>query len=330
MNLVFEVAQGKSETITKRLIPLVMLTTWLTHLFGGSAGREGVAVQIGATVGHQLDQRLETKEHSRLFLVAGMAAGFAGLFQTPLAATCFALEVLVVGRLELSSLLPALLAALTASFTSHHLGLEKFSHLVELDLQLTPILVAQLLLLGLAFGLCGRLFASLLAKGKAWANRQWSSPYKRIAILGLVASLLLLVVGQGRYAGLGTNLIEAAFQGQRIEMWDWILKLLLTVLTLAAGFQGGEVTPLFAMGASLGVCLGTFFGLPLQLTAALGYASVFGAATRTLFAPMLIGAEVFGASNLPYFFIVCLVAFSCNPKKSIYSLQERTDSGSPV
>ncbi|MCC9753120.1 voltage-gated chloride channel protein, partial [Streptococcus agalactiae] len=128
MGLVFEVGHGNEETIPKRLVPLVILTTWLTHLFGGSAGREGVAVQIGATVSHYFQKYCRLQNASQLFLVMGMAAGFAGLFQTPLAATFFAIEVLVVGRLMVSYILPSLIAALTANFVSHSLGLEKFSH----------------------------------------------------------------------------------------------------------------------------------------------------------------------------------------------------------
>jgi H+/Cl- antiporter ClcA len=133
--------------------------------------------------------------------------------------------------------------------------------------------------------------------------------------------MLLLLFHTGRYAGLGTNLISSVFSGNEINSYDWLLKLLLTVLTLAAGFQGGEVTPLFAIGATLGATLAAIFGLPVMLVAALGYAAVFGSATKTLFAPMLIGAEVFGPQNIIYFAIVCSIAYVISGKHTIYGAQ---------
>ena len=138
-------------------------------------------------------------------------------------------------------------------------------------------------------------------------------------------SLLFLVLYQGRYSGLGTNLISASFSDEKIYVYDWLLKLFLTVITLAAGFQGGEVTPLFAIGSSLGVVLAGIFHLPLEFVAALGYISVFGSATNTFLAPILIGGEVFGYQNLPAYFIAVTFAYVVNRKQSIYSLQKIRD-----
>ncbi|EPV37065.1 voltage-gated chloride channel family protein [Streptococcus sp. R4] len=323
MGLVFEVGHGNEETIPKRLVPLVILTTWLTHLFGGSAGREGVAVQIGATVSHYFQKYCRLQNASQLFLVMGMAAGFAGLFQTPLAATFFAIEVLVVGRLMVSYVLPSLIAALTANFVSHSLGLEKFSHSIATSMALTPDIILKLLVLGLCFGLCGNLFAYLLTKAKLIASSRLLNPYKRIFTLGLLSTFLLFIFHFGRYSGLGTNLIEASFTNKNLYDYDWLLKLCLTVITLAAGYQGGEVTPLFAIGASLGVIIAPILGLPVILVAALGYTSVFGSATNTLLGPILIGGEVFGFANTPYFVIVCLVAYSISHAHTIYGAQSR-------
>ena len=323
MGLVFEVGHERRESIPKVLIPLIMVATWLTHLFGGSAGREGVAVQIGATVSHWFGKLIPLKNSSRIFLVTGMAAGFAGLFQIPLAATFFAIEVLVVGELAFSALLPALIASLVASQTSHVLGLEKFAVSVSVHLQLEPLVVAKLLILGLCFGLVGSLFAASLAWAKKQVSHYFKNPYWRIAIISIGLTFLLFLLWNGRYTGLGTNLISASFSGGKIYAWDWALKLVLTVITLAAGFQGGEVTPLFAIGASLGVVLAGFFGLPVALVAGLGYVSVFGSATNTLLAPILLGGEVFGFANTPYFAIVAVAAFLLSHKHTIYALQKR-------
>ncbi len=322
MTLIFEVGHGVENHIPKRLIPLVIVTTWLTHLFGGSAGREGVAVQLGATVSHWFCKKFSIPNTSKVFLVTGMAAGFAGLFQTPLAAVLFAMEVLVVGNLQLTALYPAMIASLVAAWTSHALGLEKFMQPISAHLGLSPILVIKLVLLGVLFGLCGNLFAYALSWSKKKAAIIFPNPYKRIVVMGIFLSIVFLLLDKGRYSGLGTNLIAASFAGQPVYVYDWLFKLLLTVLTLSAGFQGGEVTPLFAIGTSLGVLLASLFGLPVGLVAALGYAAVFGSATSTFLGPILIGCEVFGFTNFPYFFIVCAVAFSLHRQHSIYGAQK--------
>lgn len=324
MSLVFDVGHGREEGISLRLVPLIMGGTWITHFFGGSAGREGVAVQIGATVSHWIGRKLPFKHPGNTFLLIGMAAGFAGLFRTPLAATVFALEVLVAGRLEYRALLPALIASLIASATSGALGLEKF----EVALTATTVLdatgVVRLVVLGIVFGIVGGAFAWCLAHAKTLAGRLAPNPYVRIGVTGAALSILLFALWQGRYCGLGTNLISAAFaNGATIYSWDWIAKFILTIVTLAAGYQGGEVTPLFSIGASLGIAVSGLVGIDPLLCAALGYAATFGGATNTLLAPIFIGCEVFGFSYLPAFFIVCAVAYLFNMDKSIYTLQER-------
>lgn len=317
MTLVFEVGQKKRVEI-----PLVMIGTWITHLFGGSAGREGVAVQIGATLSHETGRRLHIKETKPVMLITGMAAGFGGLFQTPLAAVFFAMEVGVSGYVEYDALLPALIASYTASTTSHLLGLEKFSvDLQEIwkigDVKNAGILV----ILGLAFGLTGRCFSVLLQKTKKLAGDKISNPLVRIGCLAIPLAVILLALHSARYSGLGTNLITASFDGDTIYGYDWILKLLLTIATLAIGFQGGEVTPLFSIGASLGVVLGSALGVPPVVCASLGYAAVFGSATNTVIAPILIGLEVFGSQNAIPLVVVCLLAYMVNGNHSIYGAQ---------
>ncbi len=326
MELLFEVGEGREKAIPKRLIPLTILSTWLTHLFGGSAGREGVAVQLGGTVAHALRRDWLGPHASRIYLVTGMAAGFGGLFQTPLAAIFFAMEVLVVGRLEWRALYPAAIAAFVASWTSHTLGLEKFTQIISAKISLSPQVFLQLLLLGVIFGLTGKLFAYLLGTFKQSFTRTFANPYVRIGVVGLGLSILLYLIGAGRYTGLGTNLISQSFEGADgkglITGADWILKLLFTVSTIAAGYKGGEVTPLFSIGASLGVWLAPFFGLPVYLVAALGYAAVFAGATSTTIGPILIGCEVFGFQHWPAFLLVCLVATRLFPALSIYGGQK--------
>ena len=322
MGLIFEVGHGTEKEIPLRLIPIVTVATWITHLFGGSAGREGVAVQLGATLSHRFNKYFNFPDKSKVFLVTGMAAGFGGLFQTPIAALFFGLEVLALGNLQLYALLPAVVAAFTASWTSSFLGLEKFTHIVNTNLSITPMTFVKFAILGIIFGISGNLFIYLQSFLKKFVAEKIKNPYYRIFIIGIFLSVILLLLHEGRYAGLGTNLIENSFSGEQIFGYDWILKLLLTTLTLAAGFQGGEVTPLFSIGASLGVVIAIFFGLPIEFVAAAGYISVFGSATNTLLAPIFIGGEVFGFNNLPFFVIIVIFAYLVNRKISTYGLQK--------
>ncbi len=340
MGIIFDVAHGKEREIPLRLIPLIMATTWVTHLFGGSSGREGVAMQIGATLGHNISSKIPVENAPRILLVSGMAAGFAGLFQTPMAAIALSIEILLAGHLEMAALLPATVAAVSAYKVSEMLGTARFTvnlnsfspdwNLAGLfygETGLDIYFVLKLAVLGVMFGLVGGGFARLLPFSRKFFAEKFPNPVKRVAIMGVALSAMLLLFWQGRYSGLGTNLTDLCFGNAAalsasdagIYAYDWILKLLFTVVTLSVGFQGGEVTPLFTIGATFGAVVAAIVGVPLPLAAALGYAAVFGGATNTLFAPILVGAEMFGFDTLPAFFIVCTVAYACNGGKSIYA-----------
>lgn len=322
MSLVLETTQEKREGIPKALIPLVMIGTWITHLFGGSAGREGVAVQIGATLSHNISKKLNLPNNGKVMAIVGMSAGFGGLFQTPLAALFFAIEVITVGVLEYEALLPAFVGAYVASTTSHLLGLEKFFVNINDTIPIDEKAVVKIIILGIAFGLAGKAFSYSLSKLKVFMGNKFKNPYVRIGVVSIPLAILLFIVLGGRYCGLGTNIINNCFNDGTVYSYDFILKIAFTVITLSIGFQGGEVTPLFAIGASLGYVLGGVMGLNPVVTASLGYAAVFGSATNTLIAPMLIGLEVFGSQNMTMFVVVCIIAYVLNGNKSIYSAQE--------
>ncbi|OWV17675.1 chloride channel protein [Fibrobacter sp. UWB4] len=339
MDQVFAVGLNKESDFPLVSIPMAAVSTWLTQLFGGSAGREGAAMQIGSALSYNISKKLPFENATHIMLVTGLAAGFAGIFQAPMAATAFALEVLLVGHLELGALLPAAAAAFTACKVSSMLGFHKFS--VDLNSLLDASgfsanvftnegaldgkFLVKLALMGVLFGIVGGGFAKLLGLSQNFFAKKFPNSIKRIAIMGVGLSALLLVFFQGRYAGLGTNLLEMCFgiAGNadligNVAGYDWILKFALTILTLSAGFIGGVVTPLFAIGATFGVFVAGMFGMPVALAAALGFAAVFASASNTLWAPILIAGEIFGFNCLPAFFIVCTVAYICNGGQSIY------------
>ena len=341
MDQVFAVGLNKESDFPLVSIPMAAVSTWLTQLFGGSTGREGAAMQIGSALSYNISKKLPFENAAHIMLVTGLAAGFAGIFQAPMAATAFALEVLLVGHLELGALLPAAAAAFTACKVSSMLGFHKFS--VDLNSLLDASgfsasiftnegaldgkFLVKLALMGVLFGVVGGGFAKLLGLSQNFFAKKFPNNIKRIAIMGVGISALLLVFFQGRYAGLGTNLLDMCFGINaagtadligNVAGYDWILKFALTILTLSAGFVGGVVTPLFAIGATFGVFVAGMFGMPAALAAALGFAAVFASASNTLWAPILIAGEIFGFNCLPAFFIVCTVAYICNGGQSIY------------
>ena len=334
MDQVFAVGLNKETDFPLVAIPMAAVSTWITQLFGGSAGREGAAMQIGSALSYNISKKLPFENSAHIMLVTGLAAGFAGIFQAPMAATAFALEVLLVGHFELAALMPAAAAAFTACKVSSMLGFHKFS--VDLNSlldasgfsasiftnegSLDGSMLLKLALMGVLFGIVGGGFAKLLGLSQDFFAKKIPNSIKRIAIMGVGISVLLLVFFQGRYAGLGTNLLDMCFgvNAAGIAGYDWVIKFALTILTLSAGFIGGVVTPLFAIGATFGVFVAGMFGMPLALAAALGFAAVFASASNTLWAPILIAGEIFGFNCLPAFFIVCTVAYICNGGQSIY------------
>ena len=326
MALVFDAVLGRRKDVPTRLIPLAVGSTWLGHLLGASVGREGVAVQIAAAGASLLTPGVQAQRDKRRLLMAGVAAGFAGLFRTPLAATFFALEMFHGGVMDYQALIPAALAALIASAVSGALGVGAAAPSLDLAVPaFNAETIIGLVVLGIAAGLAGRLFVFLL-HGLHHKLGQWMpNPHVRIVVIGALVALLGLVTGS-RYNGLSEEISAAALAGEPVYLWDWLAKLCLTAVCLAAGFQGGEVAPLFTVGAALGAVLAAPLGLPAPLAAALAYAGVFCAGTNTFAAAILVGMELFGGQYFGCLFLVCAVAYACNGNHSIYP-QQHTDLG---
>ena len=304
-----------------RLIPLVILGTWLTQLFGGIAGTENAAIQTGGTLGSLVSGRLSLKNRdcAKILTVTGLAASFGGLFGTPVAAIFFAVEVISPGYIDVTSLLPAMIAAYSSDFVSRLLGTEKLAFGSYIHIDFSVSLVVIIFLLAVVFGTVGGLFAFLFKKTKKLLSAIIPNPYFKIALIGILVSALSLFVFSGRYSGTGIAVVKDIFSGSDVYYTDFILIFILTLLTLSAGYQGGVFIPLFAIGSSLGAVIAVFFNMPVALTAAMGCTAVFGAATNTLLAPIFLGAEIFGYEYIPYFFAVCVIAYIFNGNNCIYS-----------
>lgn len=326
-NLILEQIHQPGGGIPRRMAPLILGSTVFTHLFGGSAGREGTAVQMGGSLAATLARslKLQGQEH-RLLLMSGVAAGFGSVFGTPVAGAVFAIEVLTVGRLEWRALLPMLLAAEVGDMTC------RFWHIQHTAYQISSVAagwspVFWSLLVGVACGLTAQLFTEISHKlHSLFGKLQWAP--LRPAIGGMLIVALTWMLGTDSYLGLGVSspdlskvTILSAFHTGGAETWSWFWKLLLTALTLCSGFKGGEVTPLFFIGATLGNTLAVLTGGPVDLLAAFGLVALFAGAANTPVACTILAVELFGFKGVGFFAIACFAAFFCSGHSGIYGAQ---------
>jgi H+/Cl- antiporter ClcA/PII-like signaling protein len=335
-NLIVDQIHEPGGGVPARMAPLVLIGTVVTHLFGGSAGREGTAVQMGGSIASTIGKWLRLSERDvRLILMAGVASGFGAVFGTPLAGAVFAMEVLAIGRMSYEALVPCLISAIigdqvcTAWGAHHtHYSIASFSEraLVHGPPHFDGLLAGKVVIASAAFGLASVIFAEL-AHGLSRLFKMIKWPLLRPVIgAGIVIGLALLV---GRdYLGLGVSspypqdvTILSCFTPGGATYWSWWWKILFTAMTLSCGFKGGEVTPLFFIGAALGNTLAHLLGAPVDLFAGLGFVAVFAGATNTPLACTLMGVELFGSGAVVYIAIACFLAYLFSGHTGIYLSQ---------
>ncbi|MEX2562781.1 MAG: chloride channel protein [Nitriliruptoraceae bacterium] len=310
--------------VPRRLAPLVLIGTWVTHLFGGSAGREGTAIQMSGSLSDWFARVTKmTGDDRRMVLIAAVSGGFGSVFSVPLAGAVFGLEVQSVGRIRYDALVPALTASVMGNVVFHTINLphDVTPHYEVVATALSLDIVAKVAVAAVVFGLVSVVFIQLTAGLKWVFAALFTWPPLRPLIGGIIVAGLMLAIGSRDYAGLSLPLIDAALTGADLVWYAFALKLVLTSITLGSGFQGGEVTPLFVIGATLGAALAVPLGVPVELLAAIGFVAVFAAATNTPLACTIMAVELFGAGALPYFAIGCVVAFVFSSHRGIYDAQ---------
>lgn len=321
-NLVLDTLHTDGKQVPLRMAPMVLVGTVLTHLFGGSAGREGTAVQMGSSLADGIAHALGLKGHSRRqVLAAGIAGGFGSVFGTPIAGTIFGLEVIRVGRIEYDALLPALTAAVIGDLTTHSLGILHTPYPQVAALPMTVSVFGKWLVFGVAVGLVTLIFVELLHGLKKRLEAKVARLPVRMMLGGIVVVGLWKIAGTSDYLGLGVPTIVRSFTDANLPWGAFAWKLVFTAVTIGAGFLGGEVTPLFFVGAALGNALGRLLGLPLDLAAGIGLATVFGAAANTPIALSIMAVELLGANVFPHVVIVAVVAYIASGHRSIYPSQ---------
>ncbi len=319
-NLVIDTIHDEGPEIPLRMAPLVLVGTVLTHLFGGSAGREGTAVQMGASLADALAHRLRIGAAGRRqLLAAGVAGGFGSVFGTPVAGAIFGLEFVVLGRVEYGALVPALTSAVVGDVVTRALGISHTGYAVAPSVALSPRLVGAWLLFAVVVAAVATVFIELTHAIKR-AGERWRLPWRMLAG-GVVVVGLWQLAGTSDYLGLGVPTIVRAFHDPQLPVTAFAWKLLFTAVTLGAGFLGGEVTPLFFLGATLGGALGPRLGIPQELAAGVGLAAMFAAASNTPLALSVMAVELLGAGVLPHVAIVATLAYVLTGHRSIYPAQ---------
>ena len=321
-NLVL-IAVREAEPMRLRTAPLIFVATILTHLVGGSAGREGAALQLGGSIGAWVGRKIHLDEKDRRIMVmCGMSAAFSGLFGTPITAAIFAMEVVSVGVMYYAAIVPCVVSSLVsvqlARFFGLHIGT---GYLIGNVAVLGPWSMAQVCVMGVLCALLSILFCKVMHAAPKLYAKYFPNPLVRAAVGGALVLLLTLLVGEQTYNGAGDAVIRRMLAGETIPE-GFLLKILFTALTLGAGFRGGEIVPVLFTGCAFGTWAGPLLGLPHSFSGALGMAAVFCGATNCPLTSLMLAFELFGGGSLPLCALCCGVSYMLSGYYGLYSEQK--------
>lgn len=313
------------EKVSLKLAPLIFAATFLTHITGGSAGREGAALQIGGSLASPFGKLFKLdKDDTSILIMCGMAAGFSALFGTPVAAAVFAVEVTIVAAAQYSALVPCMVSGVTAAVISKLLGggTESFivSGIPSFNSEAAPDLL-RVTLLGAACAAVSVLFCMAIHEAGNLYEKYIKNAYIRAAVGGLIVVALTLLIGTTDYNGAGMDVIERAFSGQAFPI-AFAIKIIFTALTLGAGFKGGEIVPSFFVGATFGCAFGGLIGLSPSFGAAVGLLAVFCGVTNCPFATIILSIELFGAGGFVYYALAIAISYMLSGYRGLYSAQQ--------
>ncbi len=319
-NMVLASIRSEAE-LPVQMAPLIFVSTIITHLSGGSAGREGAALQLGGSIGNQLGRLFRvTERDKRVLILCGMAAAFSAIFRTPIAAAIFAMEVVCVGEMHYAAFIPCTVASLSASWTAEKLGLPLTTYTVTNIPSFQLLTGGKILLLGICCAAVSVLFCILLHQSEKLLSRFLPNPYLRISAASGILLLLILLVGNQDYLGIGTPVIHAAIGGQTV-WYAFFAKMIFTAVTLGGGFKGGEIVPSFFIGATFGCLFGQIAELSPSFCAAVGMTALFCGVTNCPLTSLVLSVELFGTEGLPYFLLAIAVSYLLSGYYGLYGEQ---------
>lgn len=310
-----------NEKLPLKMAPLIFVSTVITHLFGGSAGREGAALQLGGSIGNGLGAFFHFNDDDKhIMIMCGMSAAFAALFGTPMAAAIFSMEVISVGIMQYSALVPCVISSLAAFSVAQMFGVGKEQFLIELVPNLTIFSAAKVSILAVFCAVISIVFCVMLHQTEHLYKKVFKNPYLRAAVGGCFIIILTLLVGDQTYNGSGMHVIEEAVEGHVVPE-AFLLKMIFTALTIGAGYKGGEIVPSLFIGASVGCMFGNFIGFSPSLCAAVGMTSLFCSVTNCPISSLLISFELFGYDGMPYYLLAVAFSYMLSGYYGLYSSQ---------
>lgn len=310
------------EKVTSVTAPLIFISTVITHLLGGSAGREGAALQLGGSIGNKLGRMLKLDEKDmHVITMVGMSSVFSALFGTPLTAIFFSMEVISVGIIYYVALVPCMIASMIAYRIALHFNIAPIDFAIHSISNFSVSLILKVAIIAMVCAAVSILFCVIMHKTEKKMSDLIANPYKRIVIGGVLIVILTLIFRTNDYNGAGMDIIQKAFRGEVVS-YAFLLKIIFTAITIGAGFKGGEIVPTFFIGATLGCFLGNILGVPNGLGAAIGLISLFCGVVNTPIATIFLSIELFGEVGLVYFAVAVGVSYMLSGYYGLYSSQK--------
>ena len=321
-NQVFEAIRSEKQ-VPFSLAPAITIGAGITHLLGGSAGKEGAALQLGGSIASVVGKIFRADEKDRHILtISGMAAVFAAVFGTPMGAAVFAVEVVSVGYVSLSALYPSFASALVAYLVAVRLGVHPERFNVDVIPEISPMYLGEVLALAVVVALVSIVFCLAMKHSHKAFERYIANPYIRAVVGGVMVIALTFAVGSRDYNGSSIHIIEGIFHGEEVSKWAFMFKIIFTAVTIGSGFKGGEIVPTLFIGATLGFTMADVLGMPVAFCAAVGMVALFASVTNCPIATVFLAAELFGAEGLLYYALAIFVAFVLSGYFSLYTGQK--------
>ncbi|SCY45332.1 voltage-gated chloride channel family protein [Alkaliphilus peptidifermentans] len=321
-DLILEHIHHEQGKIPLRMGPIVFLCTFITHLLGGSTGREGAAIQMGASISEGVNRLFKVNKIDRsILIISGISGGFGSAFGTPLAGTLFGMEAIVIGKTKYEALIPCLVASFVGHYVATAWGIEHEHFIIKSVPDINTINLLKIIGLSIIFSFTSVMYSQLRHEVKRLSDKYMKNLMLRAFVGGIIIIVLTYTIGSRDYLGRGLPMVERAFDGH-VPPLSFLAKLVFTAITMGTGFRGGEVIPLFFMGATLGNTLSSVVGLPPSFLAALGMIAVFSGATNTPVSAFILSMEMFEGKGITYFFIACLISFIFSGHHGIYASQK--------